>query len=235
MTSTPITDKYDEILKTLDSVAADIHSSPATLIAVSKTKPKEDVIELFKTHHHLLFGENYIQELHEKATSLQHEYPDIHWHFIGRLQSNKVHLLVSTPNLVCIETVHSLEIAQKLDKELKKAEKTIDVFIQVNSSGEEQKGGVDVKDALTVYEEATKLTNLRVKGIMTIGMVGEAKTNFNTMKNLAAQIKEKLKLEKVEVSMGMSADYMLAAQLGATYVRVGSALFGPRNYNKNVV
>ncbi|KAL7715865.1 Pyridoxal phosphate homeostasis protein [Entamoeba marina] len=222
---------YQDIVSSITNLSQQYHHN-TQLVAVSKTKPKELIEDLYNTHHHIVFGENYIQELHEKAEALKDTCPDIKWHFIGRIQSNKIKLLCSTPNLTMIQTIHSKEVALKVQNVAEKLNKTFDVLVQINSSGEEQKGGVDVSDALNVIKEVMACKNLVFKGIMTIGMVGDAKKNFSTMEELASVIKTNLSIDNIEVSMGMSADYELAIEHGATMVRVGSALFGKRNYNK---
>ena len=222
---------YEEIKTKVDTLSEQ-RGKPTQLIAVSKTKPKEAIQHLYETYNHRVFGENYIQELNEKGNDLLEKCPEIQWHFIGRIQSNKLKLLLSTPNLKCIQTVHSVEIAEKMEKILSKEERTLDIMIQINSSEEEQKNGINAEDAIGVIEEVMKFKHLHFIGIMTIGMVGDARTNFTLMKELAEKIKNHFGLENLEVSMGMSADFDIAIELGATMVRVGTALFGARNYNK---
>ncbi|BFU20616.1 pyridoxal phosphate enzyme family protein [Entamoeba histolytica HM-1:IMSS-B] len=225
-------ESYPSVIGKINHLASQ-REKPVCLIAVSKTKPKEAIQHLYNVYNHRVFGENYIQELHEKATELEEVCPDIEWHFIGRLQSNKLKLLVSTPHLKCVQTVHSIEIAEKLNKACINANKTIDVMVQINSSGEEQKGGVSVEEAISVVKEVMKCSNLHFIGIMTIGMVGDSKKNFTTMKQLADTICSQEHLGSIEISMGMSSDYEQAIELGATMVRVGTALFGARDYSKH--
>jgi uncharacterized pyridoxal phosphate-containing UPF0001 family protein len=110
---------YPDIKNKVDELSTQ-RGSPTQLIAVSKTKPKEAVEHLYNEYQHRVFGENYIQELNEKGNELLEQCPEIQWHFIGRLQSNKLKLLLSTPHLKCIQTIHSVEIAQKIEKILEK-------------------------------------------------------------------------------------------------------------------
>ena len=222
---------YEDIKTKVDTLS-EARGKPTQLIAVSKTKPKEAIQHLYETYNHRVFGENYIQELNEKGNELLEKCPEIQWHFIGRLQSNKLKLLLSTPNLKCIQTIHSVEIAQKIEKILEKENKVLDVMIQINSSEEEQKNGINAEDAIEVIDEVMKLQHLHFIGIMTIGMVGDARTNFTLMKELGEKIINHYHLDNLEISMGMSADFDIAIELGATMVRVGTALFGARNYNK---
>ena len=119
-----------------------------------------------------------------------------------------------------------------MEKILEKENKTMEVMIQINSSEEEQKNGINAEDAIEVIDEVKKLSHLNFIGIMTIGMVGDARTNFTLMKDLATKIKDHYQMNHLEISMGMSADFDLAIELGSTMVRVGTALFGARNYNK---
>lgn len=221
---------YPEIHKQIQELSNE-YGRKTQLIAVSKTKPKEAVETLYKEYQHRIFGENYIQELHEKATALLESCPEIEWHFIGRIQSNKLKLLLSTPHLQCIQTIHSIEIAQKIEKILEKEQRTMNVMIQINSSEEEQKNGINAEDAIHVIEEVRKLPHLHFIGIMTIGMVGDARTNFTLMKELSEKIKSHFHLSSLEISMGMSSDFPLAIELGSTMVRVGTALFGARIYS----
>ena len=224
-------DHYNSIVETIERRSKEA-GHKVTLVAVSKTKPKEAIEYLYNVYGHRVFGENYIQELHEKGTSMEASYPEIQWHFIGRLQSNKLKLLCSTPNLACIETVHSIDIAKHLEKVLAGMNKTLDVMVQINSSGEEQKGGVEVDEAISVIKEVMAMEHLRFKGIMTIGMVGAAEENFEVMHTLGERVKSELGLDHLEISMGMSADYELAIEKGSTIVRIGTALFGARDYSK---
>uniref|UniRef100_A0A0X3PX19 Proline synthase co-transcribed bacterial homolog protein n=1 Tax=Schistocephalus solidus TaxID=70667 RepID=A0A0X3PX19_SCHSO len=146
-----------------------------TLVAVSKTKPSEAVIEAYECGQRI-FGENYVQELYKKSTDekLLAQCPDIQWHFIGRLQSNKVKLLLSVPNLSIVETVSSLQMATLINKEwAKHSSNLLDILLQVNTSGEEQKGGVLASKVVELYKSISESCDrLRVRGLMTIGKYG---------------------------------------------------------------
>lgn len=216
------------------------HSVQPRLVAVSKTKPTELIIAAYREGQRH-FGENYIQELVEKSTSheiLQH-CPDISWHFIGHLQSNKVSKLVSVPNLFMVETVDSQKLATALNKGWAQSSPTpLSVMIQVNTSGEEKKSGVTPAETATLVEHVLKeCRNLNFSGLMTIGMASydaDAGPNpdFVSLVKCRDEVCEKLGLNSsdVELSMGMSADYVQAIELGSTNVRVGSTIFGERNY-----
>ncbi len=218
------------------------------LVAVSKTKPKELIAELFETEKHLHFGENYVQEICDKAPALP---SGIQWHFIGHLQSNKVkQLLEHVPNLYTIETVDRMKIAETIHKEWKKLHRTnkINIFVQVNTSGEEQKSGIDPGKPLQELVEyiIDKCSEtLQFKGLMTIGSVQESLSSEQKNKDFETLIQCRKDLmnnssfcknlfaeEQMELSMGMSHDFETAIEYGATNVRVGSLIFGERKYNQ---
>lgn len=208
------------------------------LVAVSKTKPQDLVIAAYNDGQRH-FGENYIQELVEKANSAEilGGCPDIKWHFIGRLQSNKVAKLAKTPNLFMVETVESPKLATALNQTW--AEDTpLNVMVQVNTSGEDQKSGVHPTDAASVVKFVLKeCPNLKFVGLMTIGMANYDASagpnpDFVSLIKCRQNVCEELGLsvDDVELSMGMSDDYEEAIRLGSTNVRVGSLIFGQRSY-----
>ncbi|XP_047965829.1 pyridoxal phosphate homeostasis protein [Salvia hispanica] len=205
------------------------------LVAVSKTKPVPILRQVYDAGHRC-FGENYVQELIEKAPQLPE---DIQWHFIGNLQSNKVKpLLTAVPNLAMVETVDDEKIANNLNRVVGNiGRKPLKVFIQVNTSGEESKFGVEPAGCLDLAKHVTRnCPNLEFCGLMTIGMPDYTSTpeNFKTLANCRSDVCKALGIaeEQTELSMGMSGDFELAIEMGSTNVRVGSTIFGAREYPK---
>jgi pyridoxal phosphate enzyme (YggS family) len=213
------------------------------LVAVSKTKPKEALIEAYQ-HGARFFGENYVQELVEKATSpeLKENCPEIQWHFIGHLQRSNVPKLVSiADSLHVVETVSSEKLAVCLNDTLKKkkVESPLNVFIQVNTSGEESKSGVPPSGLVELVKFVLdKCPNLKFKGLMTIGAIDSSddlvNEDFKLLYNLRDEVCKELDLEQkdLDLSMGMSGDFEKAIIMGSTNVRIGSTIFGARQYNK---
>ena len=197
-----------------------------TLLAVTKNFP---VLTLQEAYDHGLrqFGENRVQEALEKMGELPH---DIQWHLIGRLQSNKINKILG--KFVLVHSVDSLELAQALSQRLQGKQQ--EILLEVNTSGEASKAGVEVSDAPQVAEKIASLPGLRLKGLMTIGPLTEDKVQqrdaFKRLKGLFDQIQAKpFGGENFDVlSMGMSGDYEAAIEEGSTMVRIGTALFGPR-------
>lgn len=236
-----------EIARTLQLVRGKVCAAskersgpPARLVAVSKTKPSELLIAAYKEGQRH-FGENYIQELEEKANSpeIQSTCPEIKWHFIGRLQRNKVAKLAKVPNLFMVETLESSKTATALNNcWASNGLPPLNVMVQVNTSGEEQKNGVEPKEAASLVGFLLKeCPNLKFSGLMTIGMA-EYDANAGPNPDFVSLLKSRedickelgLDLSTVELSMGMSADYEEAIRMGSTNVRVGSTIFGQRNY-----
>lgn len=213
------------------------------LVAVSKTKPKELVIEAYE-HGQRNFGENYIQELFDKSNESQilERCKDIRWHFIGNLQKNKVNKLIGVPGLYAVETVDSEKLATVLDKAWSKSDKKelLNVMVQVNTSGEESKNGCTPVESVDLVKHVLeKCPSLKFIGLMTIGQYIEESLkgpnkDFLCLKKCREEVAEKLNLsvENIELSMGMSHDFEHAIELGSTSVRVGTAIFGTRNVNQ---
>lgn len=177
-------------------------------------------------------GENKVQELKQKASSLLDLQPEVH--FIGHLQSNKINEVIKWAS--CIQSIDRFSIAEKLHKRLILENKTIDVYIQVNTSFEESKFGVKPQDTITLVQEIAKFHTIRIKGLMTIGLLSseskEIRRCFRLLKQLQKDINS-LQIPNVnleELSMGMSNDLEIAIEEGATIVRVGTAIFGERMY-----
>lgn len=201
-----------------------------TLIAVSKTKPVSDIEEALKTGT-LDFGENKVQELCSKCEVLPE---NIRWHLIGHLQRNKVKYVAGKTAL--IHSVDSLRLAEKIEEESAKREITTDILIEVNVSGEESKFGVSPDETEDLVRQIAKMEHVRVRGLMTIApYTSDPESNrgyFRALRQLSVDIKQK-NIDNVcmnELSMGMSGDYRVAIEEGATFVRVGTAIFGERNY-----
>ena len=180
------------------------------------------------------FGENYVQEAEKKIKDLQRSKKDIYWHFIGRLQKNKAKDVVKFFDT--IESVDSIGIAKELNK---RAEKKLCVLIQVNLSKEKTKGGVAEHEALDLTHEISKLANLSLKGLMTIPPFFEnpemSRPYFTELRRLAEKIRREAIPNVImkELSMGMSHDFEVAIEEGATIIRVGTAIFGERQREKS--
>lgn len=202
-----------------------------TLIAVSKTKPVSMIEELLPGGARD-FGENKVQELCDKYEQLP---KDIRWHLIGHLQRNKVKYVVDKACL--IHSVDSLRLAEAISAEGQKKGITVPVLIEVNVAGEETKFGVKPEEAEGLIREIAKLPSISVRGLMTIAPYVENpednRVYFASLKKLCVDIKNK-NIDNVSMdilSMGMTGDYEVAIEEGATMVRVGTGIFGERNYN----
>ena len=203
-----------------------------TLIAVSKTKPMSMIEELLPLGV-VDFGENKVQELTAKEEALPSH---IRWHMIGHLQRNKVKYIVDKAFL--IHSVDSLRLAEAISQEAGKKNVTANILIEVNVAGEDSKVGVRPEETAALAEAISKLPNISVKGLMTIApFVENAEENrevFRNLRKLSVDIEEK-KFNNVTMavlSMGMTGDYEVAIEEGATMVRVGTGIFGERDYSK---
>ncbi len=202
-----------------------------TLIAVSKTKPISMIEELLsgKTRD---FGENKVQELCEKYEQLP---KDIRWHLIGHLQRNKVKYVVGKACL--IHSVDSLRLAEAISEEAVKKQCDVPVLIEVNVAGEESKFGVSMEETEALVRKIAKLPAISVRGLMTIAPFvenpEENRRHFSNLKKLCVDLKRK-NIDNVTMSvlsMGMTGDYEVAIEEGATMIRVGTGIFGERNYS----
>ncbi len=196
-----------------------------TLIAVSKTKPVEMLMEAYACGCRD-FGENKVQELLDKYEVMP---KDIRWHMIGHLQRNKVKYIVD--KVWMIHSVDSLRLAEEISKEATKKNICVNILIEVNVANEETKFGITCEEVRQLVQDVAKLPNICIKGLMTIApFVQDAEENriyFSKLKKLAVDIME----ENMEnLSMGMTGDYGVAVSEGATYVRVGTGIFGVRQY-----
>lgn len=206
------------------------NTDEVTLIAVSKTKPAALLKEAYQEGCRD-FGENKVQELIDKYEQLP---KDIKWHMIGHLQRNKVKYIVGKTAL--IHSVDSLKLAEEISKESTKKEVTTAVLIEVNVAGEESKFGVAVEETESLIQSVALLPGIVIKGLMTIApYVADAEENrqyFERLKQLSVDISRK-NIDNVNMnvlSMGMTGDYAVAIEEGATYIRVGTGIFGERQY-----
>ena len=201
-----------------------------TLIAVSKTKPPHMLQEAYDLGVRI-FGENKVQEIREKYEVLP---KDIDWHMIGHLQRNKVKYIVD--KVAMIHSVDSLRLAETIEKEAAKKAVIVPILIEVNVAQEESKFGLKPEEVLPLIEQISDFSHIQIKGLMTIApYVDNAEENreiFRELKKLSVDIAAK-NINNVTMSvlsMGMTGDYMVAVQEGATMVRVGTGIFGARNY-----
>ncbi len=198
------------------------------LLLATKTVSASNIISAFKAGETLI-GENKLQELQEKAEQLK-VYPH-ETHFIGHLQSNKVkHVL---KHVQCIQSVDRLSLAEKLQKRLEFEDRTMNVFLQVNTSNEASKFGVSPQNALDFALRVSRFDRIEIRGLMTIGLFSEEDFRvhkcFRLLKDIQHQVLEK-GIPAHELSMGMSGDLEIAIEEGSTMVRVGTAIFGARSY-----
>ena len=201
-----------------------------TLIAVSKTKPPHMLQEAYDLGVRI-FGENKVQEIREKYEVLP---KDIDWHMIGHLQRNKVKYIVGKVEL--IHSVDTYRLAEEINIQAKKQNVIVPILVEVNIAHEESKFGISAEDAILLVEEISKLENIRIKGLMTIAPYVENPEDnrlyFRKIKQLSVDITNK-NIDNVFMeilSMGMTGDYMVAIEEGATMVRVGTGIFGERYY-----
>ncbi len=203
-----------------------------TLIAVSKTKPVSELKEAYDLGVRV-FGENKVQELADKYEKLP---KDIHWHMIGHLQRNKVKYIIDKVDL--IHSVDSLRLAETIESEAAKRNITVNILIEVNVAGEESKFGLSPQELPKFVEEVAKFPHIRVQGLMTIApFVEDSEENraiFESLRKLSVDIEGKNvdNMTMRVLSMGMTNDYSVAVEEGATMVRVGTGIFGARDYAK---
>ena len=203
-----------------------------TLVAVSKMKPLSDIEELLKTGQ-LEYGENYVQELCDKYENISRP---VHWHMIGHLQTNKVKYIIDKVEL--IHSVDSLHLAKQIEKEAVKKGVEAQILVQVNIAQDYTKFGINTSEVMKLVEEISKFSHVHKKGLMTsapfVQNPEENRCYFKKLHQLFIDIREK-NIDNVSMdilSMGMTNDYEVAVEEGATMVRVGTGIFGARNYNK---
>lgn len=202
------------------------------LVAVSKTKPTEDILEVYNAGQRI-FGENKIQEMADKYESLP---KDIEWHMIGHVQTNKVKYMA--PFVSLIHGVDSFKLLNEINKQAQKFNRVINCLLQIKIAEEDSKFGLSVEDAKNLLEskEVKLLKNITITGLMGMATftdnTNQLKAEFNKLQSVFNQFK-KIQLSNLELktlSMGMSGDYEIAIACGSNMVRIGSAIFGERNY-----
>ncbi|HEX2786282.1 MAG TPA: YggS family pyridoxal phosphate-dependent enzyme [Ignavibacteria bacterium] len=226
-----IAENYRSLKKNVSDLCLKAGRNPdeITIVAVTKTFPAEYVSEIYKCGLKDI-GENKVQELVKKKEELSGL--DVNWHLIGHLQTNKVKYIIDFVYL--IHSVDSVKLASEIQKHAEKINRVIDILVQVNISEEATKSGVDADETKKLVEEINQLANIRIKGLMTIGTLTEDKEiirqNFRDMMILFDDLKQS-NPEFEYLSMGMTSDYDIAIEEGSNMIRVGSYLFGNRNYN----
>ena len=234
-------ENYEYIAENINDIRAKINAAceragrnpeEVLLLAVSKTV---DVPRIKKAVECGLdrLGENRVQEVMEKYEPMG---PDVRWHIIGHLQTNKVKYIIDKAEL--IHSVESLKLAEEIDKQAKKHDRVMDILVEINMAKEESKFGILPEDAPAFVEELSKLDNIRVRGLMTVAPFvengEENRVYFRNMKQLLVDINAK-KINNINMdvlSMGMTGDFVTAVEEGATIVRVGTGIFGARDYSK---
>lgn len=224
-------ERVAEIRKNIDYIKKNLLSSE--LIAVSKYHTASD-IEMAYECGCLSFGESKVQDLAIKSDSLLELCPDISWHFIGHLQKNKINNLLKVKNLKYIHSIDSLGLLETLYKKESNVSEKIKFFLQVNTSGEDEKSGVSSYDQLKKMVEvivSKSSEKLEFCGLMTIGKIRttnfekDAVDCFEKLKGLRDSIEKDFGISNLKLSMGMSQDYKLAIEMGSDFIRVGSAIF----------
>lgn len=228
-----LADNYRQVLNNIQDACQAVGRDPkeVTLVAVSKTKPVEMLQQVYDAGARV-FGENKVQEIMDKYDHLP---GDIRWQMIGHLQRNKVKYIVDKVDM--IHSVDSYRLAQTIETEAAKKNVTVSVLLEVNVAEEESKFGLKMDEVLPLVQQISELPHVQVKGLMTIApFVSNPEDNrgiFRKLKKLSVDIEAKnINNTTMSVlSMGMTGDYMVAVQEGATMVRVGTGIFGERDYS----
>ena len=221
-----IKNKYDSIIENINSLKDKYNINyNIDVVAVSKYSSIETIKEFLSLNINLPLGESKAQSLRDRAEELNKNYNNIIWHFIGRIQSNKVKYIVKYADL--IQSVDSIEIAEYINKEAIKNNKVQDILLQFNISNEEQKGGFNLADYNMVYDKIKNLSNVNIKGFMGISL--KVDNDFEIEKEFESlnEVFMKLKDENTSIlSMGMTNDYHLAIKHGSNMIRIGSGFLG---------
>ena len=221
------------IKENLEKIRATLPES-VTLVAVSKTKPVSDLQEAYDAGQRI-FGENHALEMRDKHEALP---KDIQWHFIGHLQTNKIKYII--PFVTLIHSIDSANLLEAVNKEAKKHDRVVDCLLQFHIAQEQTKFGLDMEEAkqLLGSEDFKAMENIRICGVMGMATftedMNEVRKEFKHLKEIFGTLKNEYfanQSQFKEISMGMSDDYPIAVEEGATLVRVGSKIFGARNYN----
>jgi hypothetical protein len=215
----------------LEQILRQLEPTHTRLVAISKTKPPEQILELYRRGHKI-FGENKVQELVTKYEALP---KDIEWHLVGRLQTNKVKYVA--PFIACIHSVDSLKLLLEIDKRAVQNNRTIDCLLQFHICDEETKHGMTLEEAEALLQstELPGLTNARITGVMGLATFTEdmeqVRREFKNLKGIFGHLQRRYFPNDPrfgEISMGMSGDYLVAVEEGSTMVRIGTLLFGER-------
>ena len=226
-------ENYEKVKENIVRACEKAGRSPedVTLIAVSKTKPLSDIEELLSDTDAVDFGENKVQELVDKYENVSRP---VNWHMIGHLQTNKVKYIVD--KVALIHSVDSVRLAEEIHKEAMKIGRRVPVLIEVNVAGEETKFGVAPEEVEELIRKIAPFEGIEVQGLMTIAPFvtnpEENRQYFNRLKQLSVDISHK-NIDNINMnvlSMGMTGDYEVAIEEGASFVRVGTGIFGERNY-----
>jgi len=228
-----IKSRYHSILDRINTACKLAGRDPSgiTLVAVSKTKPDSDVLELIDAGH-LHFGENRAKALEDRMASI--EDPNVQWHFIGTLQTNKIKFMAHRVNW--IQSVHKNKALEEIEKRAAAENREINVLIQVNISEEDQKSGCDPEELEAILNTAQTLAHVKVKGLMGMATLTDnpeiVRPEFRKLRTLRDEHRhmEGGSVSLEQLSMGMTNDLEVAIEEGATMVRVGTAIFGERNY-----
>ncbi|PTX43739.1 hypothetical protein C8P64_2272 [Christiangramia gaetbulicola] len=200
------------------------------LVAISKTKPNEDLMEAYNAGQRIL-GENKIQEMTDKWETLP---KDIEWHMVGHVQRNKVKYMA--PFVSLIHAVDSLKLLKEINKRAKQNDRTINCLLQIKIAEEDSKFGIDSEEAKEILESEAykKMENVKVIGLMGMATFTDdeeqVRSEFKHLKSVFDKFRDQHP-ELTELSMGMSGDYQIAVECGSTMVRIGSSIFGARKYN----
>ena len=229
-------DNLAKVKKNIENACRKAGRDPeeVTLVAVSKMKPLED-IEVLRRIGQMEFGENYVQELCEKEENVS---APVHWHMIGHLQTNKVKYILD--KVVLIHSVDSVHLAKQIEKEAAKRNLTAQILLQVNVAEEDTKFGMDTDEVIKMAEEISHFPHVHIRGLMTSApFVDDPEENrcyFRKLHKLFVDIGDK-NIDNVTMdilSMGMTNDYEVAIEEGATMVRVGTGIFGARDYSMKI-
>lgn len=227
-----LSENLAEIQKNIEKETGKSSNQQVKLVAVSKTKAIPDIKQLYNLGVRD-FGENKVQEMTDK---MEHLPEDIQWHMIGHLQRNKVKYIA--PYVYMIHSVDSLRLAQEIERQATKNNRIIPILIEVNMGREASKFGLMKEDVVGIIIEISKMKHVKVEGLMTSAPLVEDPTDnreiFQQMKQLSVDISSE-NIDNVDMnvlSMGMSNDYKIAIEEGSNLVRIGTKLFGNRNYNK---
>ncbi len=218
-----------DIAENIKNIKTEI-SSKVTLVAISKTKPNEDVMAAYETGHRI-FGENKVQEMVEKWENLP---KDIQWHMVGHVQRNKVKYMVTFVDL--IHAVDSLKLLKEIEKQAKKSNRTIQCLLQIKIAEEDTKYGINVDKAEEILQSEAfqKMSHVKIVGLMGMATLTDneekIRKEFSFLKDTFDELQKK-QPSFTTLSMGMSGDYKIAIECGSNMIRVGSSIFGERNYN----